>query len=126
MLPLPPPAAPGYRARRSRDWHPASPLWDPWHAQADVPPVEAAPVETAAVPPPPEPDVIVRAGSATVDEILELSGMRPQLPGIVRALGAEYLPPAGQPQPALHVLRKQLDSLHQRPLGFFPPLELEE
>src|SRR5437660_9825781 len=40
MLPLPPPAAPGYRARRSRDWHPASPPWDPWHAQADVPPVE--------------------------------------------------------------------------------------
>lgn len=63
---------------------------------ADAPPVEAAPAETAAVPPPPEPDVIVRAGPATVDEILELSGMRPQLPGIVRALGAEYLPPAGQ------------------------------
>src|SRR5437762_9624539 len=46
--------------------------------RADVPPVEAAPAETAAVPPP-EPDVIVRAGPATVDEILELSGMRPQL-----------------------------------------------
>src|SRR5258708_4018110 len=63
---------------------------------ADAPPVEAAPAETAAVPPPTEPDVIVRGGPATVDEILELSGMRPQLPGIVRALGAEYLPPAGQ------------------------------
>jgi hypothetical protein len=63
--------------------------------RADPPPVEAAPAETAAVPPP-EPDVVLRAGPATVDEILELSGMRPQLPGIVRALGAEYLPPAGQ------------------------------
>src|SRR5207248_10966196 len=37
-----------------------------------------------------------RAGPLTVDGILELSGMRPQRPGIVRALGAEYLPPAGQ------------------------------
>lgn len=64
--------------------------------RADAPPVEAAPAETAAVPPPPGPDVIVRAGPATVDEILELSGMRPQLPGLVRALGAEYRPPAGQ------------------------------
>jgi len=64
--------------------------------RADVPPVEAAPAETAAVPPPPAPDVIVGAGPATFDEILELSGMRPQLPGIVRALAAEYLPAAGQ------------------------------
>src|SRR5207248_11055459 len=30
------------------------------------------------------------------DGILEPSGMRPQLPGIVRALAAEYLPAAGQ------------------------------
>ena len=65
--------------------------------RADTPPpVEAAPAETAAVPPPPAPDVIVGAGPATFDEILELSGMRPQLPGIVRALAAEYLPAAGQ------------------------------
>jgi uncharacterized protein DUF4124 len=63
---------------------------------ADPVPVEAAPAVTAAVPPPPEPDVVVRAGPATVDEILELSGMRPQLPGIVRALGTEYLPRPGQ------------------------------
>jgi len=63
---------------------------------ADAPPVEAAPAATAAVPPPAEPDIVVRGGPATVDEILELSGMRPQLPGLVRALGAEYLPPAGQ------------------------------
>src|SRR6202171_3058182 len=48
---------------------------------ADATPVEAAPAETASVPPP-EPDIVVRAGPATVDEILELSGMRPQLPGI--------------------------------------------
>jgi hypothetical protein len=63
---------------------------------ADAPPIEAAPAQTSAVSPPPEPDVVVRAGPATVDEILELSGMRPQLPGIARALGAEYLPPVGQ------------------------------
>jgi hypothetical protein len=31
-----------------------------------------------------------------VDEILELSGMRPQLPGIARALATEYLPRPGQ------------------------------
>src|SRR5438067_1598403 len=62
--------------------------------RADTPPpVEA---ETAAVPPPSAADVIVGAGPATFDEILELSGMRPQLPGIVRALAAEYLPAAGQ------------------------------
>src|SRR5260370_13302502 len=60
--------------------------------RADAPPGEAAPAETAAVPPP-QPDVVVRAGPATVDEVLELSGMRPQLPGIVRALGAQHLPP---------------------------------
>jgi len=39
---------------------------------------------------------VVSTAPATVDEILELSGTRPQLPAIARALGAEYLPRPGQ------------------------------
>src|SRR2546421_8979554 len=39
---------------------------------AGASPVEAAPAETAAVPPAPEPDVVLRAGPATGDEILAL------------------------------------------------------
>jgi hypothetical protein len=62
----------------------------------DVPDVTPAP-HAAAPAPSPEPDVAsVSTAPATVDEILELSGMRPQLPGIVHALGAEYLPRPGQ------------------------------
>src|SRR5438552_18108128 len=34
--------------------------------------------------------------SATVDEILEVAGMRAQLPAFATALGAEYLPRPGQ------------------------------
>src|SRR5437667_190893 len=56
----------------------------------DAPPAEAA------IPTPSEAEVVVSTRPATVDEIFELSGMRPQLPSIARALGAEYLPRPGQ------------------------------
>ena len=63
---------------------------------ADVPDVVPAP-EAAAPGSSAEPDVApVSTAPATVDEILELSGMRPQLPAIVHALGAEYFPRPGQ------------------------------
>lgn len=55
---------------------------------------ETAPAEAAT--PPPEALPPARTGPATVDEILETSGLRPQLPGLARALGAEYLPRPGQ------------------------------
>jgi len=63
---------------------------------SDAPPADATapPSETPRAPAPVE--VVARTGPATVDEILELSGMRPQLPGLARALGAEYLPRPGQ------------------------------
>src|SRR5205823_13607550 len=65
-------------------------------AAADVPDaapaLEAAPPASSA-----EPDLDpVSMAPATVDEILELSGMRPQLPAFATALGAEYLPRPGQ------------------------------
>ena len=43
-----------------------------------------------------EAEVVVSTEPSTVDEIFELSGMRPQLPAIARTLGAEYLPRPGQ------------------------------
>jgi hypothetical protein len=42
------------------------------------------------------PAVPVKLGPATVDEVLELSGLRSQLASISRALGGEYLPRPGQ------------------------------
>jgi hypothetical protein len=56
---------------------------------------DAPPAETA-VPATSEAEVVVSTEPATVDEIFELSGMRPQLPTIARALAAEYLPRPGQ------------------------------
>jgi len=57
-----------------------------------APALEAAPPASSA-----EPDLApVSMAPATVDEILELSGMRPQLPAFATALGAEYLPRPGQ------------------------------
>ena len=63
----------------------------------EAPPVATAPdapaVEATAV----RPDArVVSARPATVDEVLDLSGLRPQLTGIANALGAEYLPRSGQ------------------------------
>ncbi|HZF05504.1 MAG TPA: DUF2059 domain-containing protein [Patescibacteria group bacterium] len=55
-----------------------------------------APPDEATVLAPAEAEVVVSTAPATVDEIFELSGMRPQLPAIARALGAEYLPRPGQ------------------------------
>jgi hypothetical protein len=68
----------------------------------DAPPAEIATAEAPAPPPPapvekqPVVQPVVHAGPASVDEILELSGMRPQLPALARSLGAEYLPRPGQ------------------------------
>src|SRR5712664_3824418 len=61
----------------------------PVAAVPDAPPVGAVAVPSDA-------RVVVSTGSATVDEILGLSGLRPQLTGIGKALGAEYLPRPGQ------------------------------
>jgi len=56
-----------------------------------APPLAPAPASSA------ETDLApVSTAPATVDEILELSGMRPQLPAMATALRAEYLPRPGQ------------------------------
>ena len=67
----------------------------------DSPPEEAATGEAIASAPPassplPQTDVVVSTAPATVEEILELSGVRPQLPNLVRSIGAGYLPGPGQ------------------------------
>src|SRR5881296_3267608 len=64
----------------------------------DVPPAAPAPAARPAVASSSAESAgaVVSTAPATVDEILELSGMRPQLPAIARALGAEYLPRPGQ------------------------------
>jgi hypothetical protein len=71
----------------------------------DAPPAETATAEVTAPATPAMPaasaapavtEPVVQAGPASVDEILELSGMRPQLPALARSLGAEYLPRPGQ------------------------------
>jgi hypothetical protein len=67
----------------------------------DGPPADAAGGEaTASAPtasaPLPQSDVVASTTPATVEEILELSGLRPQLPNLVRSIGAEYLPRPGQ------------------------------
>ena len=64
----------------------------------EVPPAAPAPAAEAAVAASSEKSdaAVASTAPATVDEILELSGMRPQLPAIAQALGAEYLPRPGQ------------------------------
>src|SRR5919109_2786293 len=70
-------------------------------AAPDGPPADAVAGEaTASTPtvsaPLPQSDVVASTTPATVDEILELSGVRPQLPNLVRSIGAGYLPGPGQ------------------------------
>ncbi|HEV8475194.1 MAG TPA: hypothetical protein VGR82_20645 [Methylomirabilota bacterium] len=61
-------------------------------ALADPPAVPNG--EAMAVPP-----VAQRTGPASVEEILVLSGLRPQLSSIARGIGAEFLPRAGSVDP---------------------------
>lgn len=60
------------------------------------PPTETAAGDAPASSPVPQSNAAVSTAPATVEEILELSGVRPQLPNLVRSLGAEYLPRPGQ------------------------------
>jgi len=62
----------------------------------DVAPAEPTAASATASAPPLQNDVVISAAPATVDEILELSGVRPQLPNLVRSIGAGYLPAPGQ------------------------------
>jgi len=98
----------------------------PMPGQSDVPVVRApdAPDLLIGAAPNAPPATAPRASTApaTVDEILEISGLRPQLAGIARGLGNEYRPRPGQLGERDAGLIAQVVARHFAPERLYAPI----